>query len=149
MKRAMLAALLFSLCVPSVTSIDAESNYSKLERQSIEIGEKYLELYNKDSEEFVQLYTEDCTVNGQVNHGRERLLATENGYLSYAPNRRMKLIAMHIDENVITFQGEIVNADWGEDWNVPFCAVLTCEDGLIASDWTYANFDNLRGPDAK
>lgn len=148
MKRAILAAALLALCVPAMSSINAEPKYSEVERQSLEVAKRYLELYN-NSEEFVLLYTEDCTVNGNVNYGREKLLATETGYHTYAPNRRMKLVAMHVDENIVTFQGQIVNDDFGKDWKIPFCAVLTCKDGMITSDYTYADFAALRGPDAK
>ena len=131
------------------TNAFAADEESAEEKATRALAEKYLELYNKatpDSDEFVMIYSEDCVVNGGSTKGREALLAIEQGYLKFAPKRKMRLDALHIDGNVAIVLGAIVDADRKGDWSVPFCAVLTCEDGYIVSDYTYAEFSKLVEP---
>jgi hypothetical protein len=119
---------------------------TELEKQSLETAERYLELYNTTPEQFVKLYTEDCLI-GDAIRGRDNLYKIESSYHSYAPNRKMRLDRMLVDGEVVPVQGRIKNADWGEDWEVPFCAILTCRDGMITEDYTYAEFSKLTSKD--
>ncbi len=82
-------------------------------------------------------------INGGARKGREELLELEKGFLAFAPKRKMRVDETYVDGNVAIVQGVILDPDRGDDWNVPFCAVLTCKDGLIATDWTYAEFSKL------
>lgn len=152
MSKPKSAAIVLFLSVSVVcyitTTVFAADEESAVEKETRALADKYLELYNlatPESEDFVMIYSEDCVVNGNV-IGREGLLAVEQGYLRFAPKRKMRLDALHIDGNVAIVQGAIVDADRKGDWSVRFCAVLTCEGGYIVSDDTYAEFAKLTEP---
>mgnify|MGYP001320381314 CR=1 FL=1 len=75
------------------TNAFAADEESEVEKETRALAEKYLELYNTatpESEDFVMLYSEDCVVNGGTG-GRAALLAIEQGYLRFAPKRKMRL----------------------------------------------------------
>lgn len=135
--------LTLSLCVSCTISIDTESKRDRLEQRNLEVGRRYVDFYNTDIEKFAETYTEDCLVNGGVHKNRGELLTSEKRFLAFAPNRKMRLVQMHVAGDVVTVQGQIIDPDRGDDWQVPFCAVLTIRDGLIATDWTYAEFSKL------
>ncbi len=141
----LLSLAVIGYIAPNAFAADEEN---ALEKETRALAEKYLKLYNEatpESEDFVMIYSEDCVVNGG-DGGREALLAIEQGYLKFAPKRKMRLDALYIDGNVAIVQGAIVDADRKGDWSVRFCAVLTCKDGYIVSDDTYADFSKLVEP---
>lgn len=41
----------------------------------------------------------------------------------------------------------LLNPEKGPDWQLLFCAVLTCHDGKIATDRTYADYTEWPGLD--
>jgi hypothetical protein len=51
----------------------------------------------------------------------------------------------HAAGSVVVVEAVLLDPDRGPDWKLPFCAVLTCRDGKIASDWTYAELRRWPG----
>ena len=41
--------------------------------------------------------------------------------------------------------GTLLDPDQGDDWKLPFCVVLTFNDGLIVRDDTYTDFSRWPG----
>ena len=113
---------------------------------------RYEQTYNADIESFVRdCYSEDCVVSmggGAELHGQEHFLAVERRVLQAAPRRRMRILRTHEagDGEVVVAEAELVDPDQGDDWRLPFCAVLTCRDGRIAADWTYADYSRWPYP---
>jgi hypothetical protein len=116
--------------------------HTPIEEQTLAVASRYVEFY-ADTDAFVQIYTEDCVINGGALVGREALHAFEKAYQTTSPNRTMEPKAIHVDGNVAIVEGVILDPDREEGWNVPFSAVLTIRDGLIASDYTYAEFSKF------
>jgi hypothetical protein len=65
--------------------------------------------------------------------------------LRAAPKRKMRVDRTYAVGNVVIVEALLLDPDKGPDWQVPFCAVLTCRDGKIAMDWTYAEFTKWPG----
>jgi ketosteroid isomerase-like protein len=116
------------------------------EQQNIEVAKRYEDLYNTDAERFVrECYTTDCEVNGGFIRGHEQFIKVEKDVLRAAPKRKMRVGRRHATGNVVVVEAVLLNPDQGADWQLPFCAVLTCRDGKIFSDWTYAEFTKWPG----
>ena len=116
------------------------------EERSIEVSKAYEDTYNNDIERFVfDVYTPDCEVNGGFIRGHEQFIQIERNVLRAAPKRRMRVDRRHATGNVVVVEAVLLDPDRGEGWKLPFCAVLTCQDGKIASDWTYAEFSRWPG----
>ncbi len=116
------------------------------EERNIEVAKRYEDLYNTDIERFVhECYTSDCEVNGGFIRGHEPFVKVERDVLEAAPKRKMRVDRRHATGNVVVVEAVLLDPDQGEDWNLPFCAVLTCRDGKIATDWTYAEFSKWPG----
>ncbi len=116
------------------------------EERSIEIAKRYEDLYNTDIERFVhECYTSDCEVNGGFIRGHEPFVKVERAVIEAAPKRKMRVDRRHATGNVVVVEAVLLDPDQGEDWKLPFCAVLTCRDGKIATDWTYAEFSKWPG----
>jgi hypothetical protein len=106
--------------------------------------ERWAELYNTDVERLVhEVYAPEATIGGQV-WGPERLLKLERRVLAAAPKRRCRVLQAHVAGDVVTVEGEMLDADRA-DWKLPFCAVLTIADGKVVSDNTYAEFSQFPG----
>ena len=122
------------------------------ERRNIKTAERYIELYNNDIDRFVpECYTPDCTVYAMgsgVIEGPEQFLQVERAVLAAAPKRYMRLEHMHASGDVVTVEVTLLDPDAGEDWTIPFVAVLTMRDGKIATDRSYADYTNWPGLDA-
>ena len=113
---------------------------------NLDLAKLYEELYNTDTARFVhECYTTDCEVNGGFIRGHEQFDKVESAVLAAAPNRIMRVARRHASGNVVVVEAVLLDPDQGPDWKIPFCAVLTCRDGKIASDWTYADFTNWPG----
>lgn len=109
------------------------------EQRNLELAKKYEQTYNDDIKKFVyECYTSDCALNDTA-LGHQKFLQLEERVLKAAPKRRMRVDARHAAGNVVVAQAVLLDPDQGPDWKIPFCAVLTCRDGKIASDWTYFN----------
>ena len=119
------------------------------ERRNIETAKRYIELYSNDIERFVpECYTPDCTVYAMgagVLKGAEQFLQVERAVLAAAPKRYMRLDHLHASGEVVTVEATLLDPDAGEDWAIPFVAVLTMRDEKIAIDRTYADYTNWPG----
>jgi hypothetical protein len=116
------------------------------EKRNREVAKRYEELYNTDVERFVhECYTSDCEVNGGFIRGYPHFVQIEQNVLRAAPQRKMRVDRTHVAGNVVVVEAVLLNPDQGPDWQLPFCAVLTCRDGKIATDWTYAEFSKWPG----
>ena len=119
------------------------------ERRNTKTAERYIELYNTDIERFVpECYTPDCTVHAMgagVLEGPEQFLQAERAVLAAAPKRHMRFEHMHASGDVVTVEVTLLDPDAGEDWAIPFVAVLIMRDGKIAIDRTYADYTNWPG----
>lgn len=116
------------------------------EQRNLEVVKQYELLYNIDIKRFVhECYTPDCEVNGGMIRGHEQFVAVEERVLRAAPKRKMRVDRAYPVGNVVIVEAVLLNPDQGTDWQLPFCAVLTCRDGKIASDWTYAEFSKWPG----
>jgi len=116
------------------------------EKQNLEVAKRYEETYNTDVERFVhECYTPDCKVNGGMIRGYEQFVQVEKNVLRAAPKRKMRVDRTYARENVVIVEAVLLDPDKGPDWRLPFCAVLTCRDGKIATDWTYAEFSKWPG----
>jgi ketosteroid isomerase-like protein len=116
------------------------------EQQNLAVAKRYEDLYNTDAERFVyECYTPDCEVNGGMIRGYEQFVQIEKNVLRAAPKRKMRVDRTYATGNVVIVEAALLNPDQGPDWQLPFCAVLTCRDGKIATDWTYAEFTKWPG----
>src|SRR5262245_61955411 len=111
------------------------------EQRNLEVAKQYELLYNTDIKRFVrECYTSDCEVNGGMIRGHEQFVRVEERVLRAAPRRKMRVDRTYPSGNVVVVEAVLLDPDQGTEWQLPFCAVLTCRDGKIASDWTYAEF---------
>jgi len=121
------------------------------EQRNIETANRYIELYNTDIDRFVsECYTPDCTVYSMgigTIEGAEQFLAVEKAVLKAAPKRYMRLDHMHASGDVVTNEVTLLDPDAGDDWSLPFVAVLVMLDGKIAIDRSYADFTHWPGLD--
>ena len=140
----VLSILALPLCASCVIPGGTDSERSAIEQRNLDVAQQYEDFYNTDIEQFVQIYTEDCIINGRINQGRDELLQNERAYLASAPRRTMRIGQKYAVGDVVIVLGVILDPDREPDWNVPFCAVLTFHDGKIALDWTYAEFSKFQ-----
>jgi hypothetical protein len=116
------------------------------EKRNLEVAKRYEELYNTDIERFVhECYTPDCEVNGGMIRGYEQFVQIERNVLRAAPKRKMRVARTYTAGNAVIVEAVLLDPDKGPAWQLPFCAVLTCRDGKIATDWTYAEFAKWPG----
>ena len=116
------------------------------EERSLAVAQAYEDMYNNDIERFVfEVYTPDCEVNGGFIRGHEQFIQLERQVLQAAPQRKMRVDRKHATGDVVVVEAVLLDPDQGESWQLPFCAVLTCRDGKIATDWTYAEFSKWPG----
>lgn len=119
------------------------------EQRNIETARLYVELYNNDVDRFVpECYTPDCTVYAMgagAIEGAEQFLQVEHAVLEAAPKRYMRHDHMHASGDVVTVEVTLLDPDQGDDWSIPFVAVLVMRDGKIAIDRTYADFTHWPG----
>ncbi len=122
------------------------------EQRNVETAKRYIELYNNDIERFVpECYTPDCKVYGMgavAPADADQFLQLERAVLAAAPKRYMRLEHMHVSGDVVTLEVTLLDPDAGEDWAIPFVAVLVMRDGKIAIDRTYADYTNWPGLEA-
>ena len=116
------------------------------EERNLTVSRLYEELYNSDIERFVtECYTTDCVVNGGFIRGHEQFIQVERDVLAAAPKRKMRVDRRHVTGKVVVVEAVLLDPEQGDDWNLPFCAILTCRDGKTAADWTYADFSKWPG----
>jgi ketosteroid isomerase-like protein len=116
------------------------------EKDNLEIVKRYEHLYNSDYKAFVyESYTEDCDVNGGYINGYDAFMEVEEAVHAAAPRRRMRVERVHSAGNIATVEAVLLDPDQGDDWQLPFVAVMTFRDGKICDDWTYADFTRWPG----
>lgn len=122
---------------------------TELEQRNIQAAKLYVELYNTDVDRFVsECYTPDFKVYAMgvgTLEGAEQFLAVEKAVLEAAPKRHMRLDHMHASGDVVTVEVTLLDPEAGDDWSIPFVAVLIMRDGKIAVDRTYADYTNWPG----
>jgi ketosteroid isomerase-like protein len=121
----------------------------ELEKRNLEVVKHWAETYNHDVERFVpECYAENCSaasmLGGAKIEGRSRFLKLERRVLKVAPRRRIRLDHTHAVGDVVVVEATLFDPDQGDEWQSPFCAVLTFKDGLIVEDRTY--LDDIRWP---
>jgi ketosteroid isomerase-like protein len=121
----------------------------ELERRNLEVVKHWAETYNHDVERFVpECYAENCSaasmLGGAKIEGRSRFLKLERRVLKVAPRRRIRLDHTHAVGDVVVVEATLFDPDQGDEWQSPFCAVLTFKHGLIVEDRTY--LDDTRWP---
>jgi ketosteroid isomerase-like protein len=119
------------------------------EQQNLATALRYLELYNHDIERFVpECYAPDFEVHTMglgVIRGYEQFLQVERAVLKAAPRRRMRLDHFHVAGDTVILEITLLNPDAGDDWSLPFVAVLVMRDGKILIDRSYAEWPRWPG----
>jgi limonene-1,2-epoxide hydrolase len=118
-------------------------------QKNLAVAKRYMELYNTDPERFVrECYHEDYSVGvmgiGSFT-GIDKFIEVEKSVWNAAPGRRMRVDHFHATEKAVIVEAVLVDASRGEDWNLPFVAVLEIRGDKIAVDRTYADFKNWPG----
>jgi SnoaL-like protein len=116
------------------------------EERNLRLAKQYEVTYNTDIIRFIhECYTPDCVVNDGLIEGYEKFEQVEKSVLAAAPKRKMRVDSRYAVGNVVIVQAVLLDPDRGPEWKLPFCAVLTCRDGKIANDYTYAEFKKWPG----
>src|SRR5690349_19782157 len=106
---------------------------------------QWADAFNTDVDRLIdELYAPECTFLG-VQLGPERLRKFERRVLAAAPRRSARIERTHTAGDVVTVEGTLLDPDRGDDWRLPFCAVLTWRDGKVVSDNTYADMSRWPG----
>jgi ketosteroid isomerase-like protein len=66
-----------------------------------------------------------------------------------APRRRTRIERAMASGDTVVVEALLFDPDQGEDWQLPWCAVLRFRDGKIVSDHTYldpARWPGFRAP---
>ena len=119
------------------------------EERNLEVVKRWAETYNNDVERMVsECYAENCRVSsifgGATIEGRSRFQKLEQRVLKAAPRRKIRLKHTHATGDVVVVEATLFDPDQGDEWQSPFCAVLTFKDGKIVEDRTY--LDETRWP---
>ena len=121
------------------------------EKRNLEVAKQYEALYNTDVERFVrECYAPDYEVYGMGDgmfRGHDKFVQVEQSVLRAAPKRKMRVERTHAVGDVVVVEAVLLDPDQGPDWQLPFCAVLTCREGKIVTDRTYADFKKWPGLD--
>jgi ketosteroid isomerase-like protein len=121
----------------------------ELEKRNLEVVKHWAETYNHDVERFVpDCYAENCSaasmLSGAKIEGRSRFLKLERRVLKLAPRRNIRIDHTHAAGDVVVVEATLFDPDQGDEWQSPFCAVLTFKAGQIVEDRTY--LDDSRWP---
>lgn len=107
--------------------------------------ERWKDAFNTDVERLArELYAPEAVLNGAT-MGPGKLLRFERRVLDAAPRRRMEVVAAHPAGDVVTVEGMLLDPDQGDDWKLPFCAVLQLAGGKVVRDSTYTEFSRWPG----
>ena len=122
---------------------------SESEKRNLEVVKLWAETYNNDVDRMVnECYAENCKVSsmfgGAIIEGRPRFLKLEQRVVKVAPRRNIRLERTHAVGNVVVVEATLFDPDQGDEWQSPFCAILTFKDGRIVEDRTY--LDDTRWP---
>ncbi len=110
---------------------------------------RWQDFYNHAVERLVnECYATDCAIHAMgagVFHGRAALLKIERAVLRAAPTRFLKLDTVRGDDTCIIIEATLQETPEVGAWQIPFCAVLTLENGLVVRDHTYADWSKWPG----
>ena len=113
--------------------------------QNRALVDRWAEAFNTDVDRLIDdLYAPDCVFTG-VELGHDRLRRFEHRVLAAAPRRAIRVEQTHAVGDVVTVEAVLVDPDRGDDWSLPFCAVLTWREGKVVSDNTYADMSRWPG----
>jgi limonene-1,2-epoxide hydrolase len=117
----------------------------------LKLAERWGEYYNDDCARMVRdCYAPDCQVYPMglgvpVIEGQDGLQTVEDIVSAAAPRRRLIIERKHASGDAVVVEATLVDPDQGEDWELPFVAVLTTKDGRIITDRTYADWRHWPG----
>ena len=117
--------------------------------RNLELSQRWETLYNEDADRMVlECYAPDCSVTamgGPSIHGHAELRKVEEVISRAAPRRFMRVEHRHAAGDAVIVEAVLLDPDQGPEWRIPFVAVLTCKDGKIATDRTYADWRKWPG----
>ena len=120
-----------------------------VQEQNLEVSRAWERLYNDDADRMVlDCYAPDCTIQpmgGTAIQGHDLLRKVEEVILKAAPRRYMRVDQRHADGDAVIVEAVLFDPDQGDDWQIPFVAVLTMKDGKIITDRTYADWSRWPG----
>ncbi len=132
-----------SAAPPAASALNAH------EQANLRVAERYVELYNTDSERFVrECYHTDYRVGAMGlgwYDGIEKFVGIEKSVLKAAPTRRLRADCMHVTETAVVVEAVVTDSARGADWELPFIAALEIRGDKIAVDRTYAEFAKWPG----
>jgi ketosteroid isomerase-like protein len=71
----------------------------------------------------------------------EEFLAFEQSVVAVAPRRRLVLDHVHAcGDRVLVLEAVLFDPDRGPEWRLPWCTVMTFENGRIIEDRNYLDF---------
>lgn len=109
------------------------------------LAKRWEELFNTDVEQLVhELYAPETQV-GEAVLSQDKLIRFERRVQVAAPNRFLRIARTHAVDEVVIIEGVLFDPDQGDDWKLPFCAVLTVTDGRIVRDDTYTDYSRWPG----
>ena len=119
------------------------------QERNLELSIRWENLYNEDADRMVlECYAKDCTVSpmgGSPIHGHDHLRKVEEAILKAAPRRLMRAEHRHASGDTVIVEAVLLDPDRGDNWKLPFIAVLTCKGGVIVTDRTYADWSQWPG----
>ncbi|NNL85283.1 MAG: nuclear transport factor 2 family protein [Myxococcales bacterium] len=115
----------------------------------LELSHKWEDLYNSDAVKMaLECYAENCVVRpmgGGTLRGNEKLAALERAIIEAAPRRYMRVAERHVAGDTVIVEAVLRDHDKGDKWQIPFIAVMTCKDGRVVEDRTYADWREWPG----
>lgn len=118
-------------------------------KANLDLVERWMDYYNDDVGRMVQeCYAADCRIQPMglgLIEGRAGLQKVEDAVLAKAPRRRLAIERTHASGDVVCVECVLSDPERGEEWSLPFVAILTIRDGRIANDRTYADWSRWPG----
>ncbi|MDA0823425.1 MAG: nuclear transport factor 2 family protein [Proteobacteria bacterium] len=119
------------------------------QERNLKLSEQWESLYNENADRMAtECYAMDAEIEAMglsKIDGQAALREVEKVVDKAAPKRFMRVTQRHTCGNTVIVESVLYDPDKGEAWNIPFVAVLTCKDGKIVSDRTYANWAEWPG----
>lgn len=106
--------------------------------------QQWASTFNTDVEALAALYAPEFVANGAP-MTRDKLVRFERRVLAAAPKRSIRVERTHAVGEVTAVEGVLLDPDQGAEWKLPFCAVLTWQDGSVINDFTYTDFSRWPG----
>ena len=124
-------------------------NMTETEKKNLAMVRLWQELFNDADRMADECYAEDtearCMGVPIVIKGREGMREGARAAIDASPRRRMRIDHVFPSGDVVVVEAALVDPDRGQDWETPFCAVLTFRDGLIVNDRSYLDLRRWPG----